>query len=97
MVDKKFWFRFNQRIFLIDKYLSQFEVEKACEIFSKNSKPINDIYLSKFNIYCLISSGKKNQAQLNLDLKKELGFDEKYFERKINYLLGFASKVDEEI
>ena len=83
--------------FLIDKYLSQFEVEKACEIFSKNSKPINDIYLSKFNIYCLISSGKKNQAQLNLDLKKELGFDEKYFERKINYLLGFASKVDEEI
>ena len=40
--------------FLVDQYLSQFEVEKACEIFSKNLKPINDIYLSKFNIYCLI-------------------------------------------
>ena len=45
--------------FLVDQYLSQFELEKACEIFSKNLKPINDTYLSKFNIYCLISSGKK--------------------------------------
>ena len=54
----------------------------------KNLKPINDIYLSKFNIYCLQSSGKNDEAQLNLDLKKEQGFNEKYFEKKINYLLG---------
>tara|TARA_B100001057_G_C22808642_1_gene934495 strand:- start:140 stop:1912 length:1773 start_codon:yes stop_codon:yes gene_type:complete len=83
--------------FLVDEYLSQFEIDKACEIFSKNLKPINDIYLSKFNIYCLISSGKKNEAQLNLDLKKELGFKEKYFEKKIDYLLGFTSEVHEGI
>ncbi len=83
--------------FLVDKYLSQFEIDKACKIFSKNLKPINDTYLSKFNIYCLIFSGKKNEAQLNLDLKKELGFKEKYFEKKINYLLGFTSEADKEI
>ena len=83
--------------FLVNEYLSQFESDKACEIFSKNTKPINDVYLSKFNIYCLISTGKKNEAQLNLDLKKELGFKEKYFEKKINYLLGFTSEIDEEI
>ena len=83
--------------FLVDQYLSQFELEKVCEIFSKNLKPINETYLSKFNIYCLISNGKKNEAQLNLDLKKELGFKEKYFEKKINYLLGFTSEIDEEV
>ena len=83
--------------FLVDQYLSQFEVDKACEILSKNLKPINDIYLSKFNIYCLISNEKKDEAQLNLDLKKELGFKDKYFEKKINYLLGFTSEIDEEI
>ncbi len=83
--------------FLVDQYLSQFEVEKVCEIFSKNLKPINDPYLSKFNIYCLIFTGKKDQAQLNFDLKKELGLKDKYFEKKINFLLGFTSEIDEAI
>ena len=45
--------------------------------------------LSKFNIYCLINYDKKEEAQLILDLKKELGFKDKYFEKKINYLLGY--------
>ena len=82
---------------MVEQYLSQFEVDKVCEILSKNLKPINDEYLSKFNIYCLILNEKKEEAQLNLDLKKELGFKDKYFEKKINYLLGFTSKIDEEI
>ena len=33
----------------------------------------------------------------NLDLKKEQGFKDKYFEKKINYLLGYVSEVDETI
>ena len=69
--------------FLVEQYLSQFEVDKVCEILSKNLKPINDKYLSKFNIYCLILNEKKEEAQLNLDLKKELGFKDKYFEKKL--------------
>ena len=83
--------------FLIDQHLSNAKVEKACNIFSKNIKPITDEYLSKFNIYCLIISGKNEEAQLILDLKKELGFNDQYFEKKINYLLGYISKVDETI
>ena len=83
--------------FLIDQHLSNAKVEKACNIFSKNIKPITDEYLSKFNIYCLIISGKNEEAQLILDLKKELGFNDQYFEKKINYLLGYMSKVDETI
>ena len=83
--------------FLIDQHLSSAKVEKACNIFSKNIKPITDEYLSKFNIYCLIISDKNEEAQLILDLKKELGFNDQYFEKKIDYLLGYTSKVDETI
>ena len=83
--------------YLVDKYLSESNIEKSCEIFSKNLENINDEYLSKFNIYCLIYLGKKDEAQLILDLKKELGFSDKYFEKKIDYLLGYSSKIDEAI
>ena len=78
----------------IDHYLSESKLEKACSIFSENSKPITDEYLSKFNIYCLIKIGKIEEAQLILDLKKELGFKDEYFENKIDYLLGYTSKID---
>ena len=83
--------------YLVDYYLSVADVEKACEIFSKNNEPITDDYLSKFNIYCLILSKKNEEAQLILDLKKELGFKDKYFENKINFLLGYTPKVDKSV
>ncbi len=83
--------------FLIDEYLSNFNVEKACEVFSKNQKPIDDQYLIKFNIYCLIKNDKIDEAQLIFDLKKELGFSDRYFEKKINYLIGFDKELDETI
>jgi len=83
--------------FWIDEYLSEANIDKACEIFIKNSKPIDDHYLSKFNIYCLIYSGKQEEAQLFFDLKKELGFKDKYFENKIDYLLGINNESDNKI
>tara|TARA_B100001057_G_scaffold48253_1_gene43031 strand:+ start:3007 stop:4773 length:1767 start_codon:yes stop_codon:yes gene_type:complete len=83
--------------YLVDKYLSNGNLKKACEIFDKISEPIVDNYLSKFNIYCLIKNNKKDEAQIIFDLKKELGFKDKYFETKINYLLGYDIKIDEKI
>ena len=83
--------------YLVDHYLSETNIEKACEILSKNLEPFNNEYLSKFNIYCLIYSGKKEEAQLIFDLKKELGFNNKYFEKKINYLFGYTTKIDDTI
>ena len=82
---------------LVDRYLSQSNVKKSCEIFSKIDVPIEDEYLSKFNLYCLINYGKKEKAQLILDLKKELGFQDNYYENKINYLFGYIEEVDKEI
>ena len=81
----------------VNEYLSDYNIDKACDIFFKNSEPISNNYLSKFNIYCLIKNGKSDQAQLVYDLKKELGFNDKYFEKKINFLLGFETEVDQEI
>ncbi len=79
----------------IDYHISESKLKKACDIFSKNSEPITDEYLSKFNIYCLINAGKTEEALLILDLKKELGFKDRYFEKKIDYLLGYSSKIDD--
>ena len=83
--------------YLVDRYLSKSNVKKSCKIFSKISIPIEDEYLSKFNLYCLINYGKNEEAQLILDLKKELGFQDEYFENKINYLFGYVEEVDQEI
>ena len=83
--------------YLVDQYLSESNIEKACELFLKNTAVIDDEYLSKFNIYCLINEGKTEEAQLIFDLKKELGFKDKYFEKKLNYLFGFTEKPEETI
>ena len=83
--------------YLVDEYLSRSKIEKSCEIFSKIKEPINDTYLSKFNIYCLVSNNKVEEAQLLLDLKKELGFKDKFYENKISYLMGYDSVDEKEI
>ena len=87
----------NLTKYLVNSYLSESNIEKSCEIFTKNEEPINDEYLSKFGIYCLIVKNKNEEAQIILDLKKELGFKDEYFEKKISYLFGFNDKIDKEI
>ena len=83
--------------YMVDKYLSQSNVKKSCEIFSKIKEPLQNEYLSKFNLYCLINYGKNEEAQLILDLKKELGFNDEYFENKVNYLFGYIDEANKEI
>ena len=83
--------------YMVDKYLSQSDVKKTCEIFSNINEPLEDEYLSKFSLYCLINYGKNEEAQLILDLKKELGFKDDYFENKINYLFGYIEEANKEI
>jgi len=83
--------------YLVNYYLSRSEVQKSCEIFSKVKESINDDYLTKFQIYCLINNDKKEEAQLLLDLKKEMGFEDKFYEKKIAYLMAYDSKPNIEI
>jgi len=83
--------------YLVDEYLSRSKIEKVCEIFSKIKASIEDDYLSKFKIYCLINRGKPEEAQLLLDIKKELGFKDKFYEKKISYLMGYVDEPDKNI
>ena len=83
--------------YVVDQYLSQSDVKKSCEIFSKIKEPLENEYLTKFNLYCLINYGKNEEAQLILDLQKELGFKDDYFENKINYLFGYVDEANKEI
>ncbi|MDC1353260.1 hypothetical protein N8161_01395 [Pelagibacteraceae bacterium] len=82
---------------LVDHYLSQSDVKKACEIFSEIKEPIQDLYLSKFNIYCLINNNKREEAQLLIDLQSELGISDKFFNKKIDYLMGYNTEPEIEV
>ena len=80
--------------YLLNNYLSKSEIDKSCQIFSNIKEMIDDEYLSKFKIYCLIYNDKKGEAQLLLDLKKEIGFADEFYEKKINYLMGYENEPE---
>ena len=82
---------------LVNQYLSNSNLEKACDIFSNVNKILVDDYLYKFNIYCLINENKKEQAQILFELKKEFGFQDIFFEKKYNYLMEYSTEIDDEI
>ena len=82
--------------FFLDENLSNSQLQEACSIFEE-IKNVYDDYLSKFKIYCLFNFNKKNEAQLLFDLKKELGLDDKFFEKKFNHLMGYSSKNAKDI
>ena len=51
--------------------------------------------MEKFKIYCLVFN-KKPQAQL-LDLLREQKQSDKFFDDKINFLLGISEKTSNKI
>jgi len=83
--------------YYLDYYLSRSDLGKACDIFNKINFQINDDYVLKFKIYCLISTNKNEEAQLLFDLSKEDGLSDIFFEKKFAYLVGYDETVDKEI
>jgi len=83
--------------FLIDERLSNAEIKSACEKVSKIDKSVQNNYLDKFQIYCLINIGRTDEAQLLFELLKERGFKDDFFEDKINFLLGFKEKTNQKV
>tara|TARA_B100001123_G_scaffold445374_1_gene596777 strand:+ start:2521 stop:4281 length:1761 start_codon:yes stop_codon:yes gene_type:complete len=80
----------------VNYYLSISDLKNACSIFNKIEN-FEDDYLYKFKIYCLINEDRREEAQLIYDLKRELGFDEVFFEKKFNLLMGYETTNDKEI
>ena len=89
--------RSNLIKYYVDYYLSRSDLGKACKIFDTINNLINDNYISKFKIYCLLNLNKNEEAQLHFDLLKEIGFEDKFFEKKFNYLMGYDTNINVEI
>ena len=89
--------RSNLIKYYVDYYLSRSDLGKACEIFDTINNLTNDNYISKFNIYCLLNLNKNEEAQLHFDLLKEIGFEDKFFEKKFTYLIGYDTNINVEI
>ena len=83
--------------YLIDKDLSEADINKACEKIKFFNKGTNDDYLQKFKIYCLINGNNLAEAQLQYDLLNEKGSIDNFYNKKINYLLGYIEETDSEV
>ena len=83
--------------FLIDEYLASANINSACEKIKFIDQKIKNDYLNKFTIYCLIYSNKQNEAQLIFDLLLESGFEDKFFEDKINFLLNISDQTTNKV
>ena len=83
--------------FLINEYLSLADIKSACDTINFIDPKVQNSYLDKFTIYCLINNDRKNEAQLIFELLKESGFKNKFFEDKINFLLGITKTTTQDI
>jgi len=83
--------------FLINEYLSSANIKLACDKINFIDKKIQNDYLEKFTIYCLINNDRKEEAQILFDLLKERGFKDKFFEDKINFLFGMQKTKENKI
>ena len=83
--------------YLVDENIAKANIKESCEKIEFIDKNINDSYLEKFKIYCLVFNDKKNEAQLLYDILKEQGQSENFFDDKINFLLGITKKTSSKI
>ena len=83
--------------YLINEYLSSGDIKSACDKIEFIDKKVENNYLDKFTIYCLINNDRKEEAQLVYDLLLEKGFKDKFFENKINFLLGIKETTSQKI
>ncbi len=83
--------------FLINEYLSSADIKSACDKINFIDRKVQNTYLDKFIIYCLINDDQKEEAQLIYDLLKEKGLSDKFFDDKINFLLGVTTTTNKKI
>ena len=83
--------------YLVDDNIAQADISEGCEKIKFIDKEIKDAYLEKFKIYCLVFNNKKSEAQLLLDLLREQNQSDKFYDDKINFLLGVSDKTSKKI
>ena len=83
--------------YLVDQNIAKANLKDACEKITLISNDVKDSYLDQFKVICLINEKKKNEAQLLIDLLREQKLSNKFFDSKIDYILGVKSKQDGKI
>ena len=83
--------------FLVDKNIASANIKDGCDKIQFVDAKIKDPYLEKFKIYCLVLNKKNSEAQLLLDLLREQNLSSKFFDEKINFLLGITEKTNNKI
>tara|TARA_B100000963_G_scaffold359349_1_gene386455 strand:- start:18 stop:1751 length:1734 start_codon:yes stop_codon:yes gene_type:complete len=79
--------------YLVDKNIASANIKEGCNKINFIDAKIKDAYLEKFKIYCLVFNDKKPEAQLLLDLLREQKQSSKFYDDKINFLLGVTDKT----
>ncbi len=83
--------------YLVDENIAQANIQEGCKKIKFIGSSIRDSYLEKFKIYCLVLNNNNTQAQLLLDLLREQKKSDKFFDDKINFLLGISDKTSKKI
>jgi hypothetical protein len=83
--------------YIVDENIANGNIKEGCKKIEFIDKQIRDSYLEKFKIYCLVFNDKKSEAQLLLDLLREQKQSDKFYDDKINFLLGVSEKTTDKI
>ena len=83
--------------YLVDKNIARGNIKEGCKKIKFIDAKIKDAYLEKFKIYCLILNDKKPEAQLLLDLLREQKQSSKFYDDKINFLLGLTENTSNKV
>jgi hypothetical protein len=95
--NEEFKSKSNAVQYLVDENIAKANIKEGCDKIKFIDAKIKDAYLEKFKIYCLIFSDKKSEAQLLLDLLREQKQSDKFYDDKINFLLGVSDKTTDKI
>ena len=83
--------------YLVDQNIANADIKEGCDKIKFIDAKIKDPYLEKFKIYCLVFNKKNSEAQLLLDLLREQNLSNKFYDNRINFLLGLTEKADNKI
>ena len=83
--------------YLVDNNIASGNIKEGCKKIKFIDANIKDAYLEKFKTYCLVFNNKKSEAQLLLDLLREQKQSSKFYDDKINFLLGVTDKTNNKI
>ena len=78
--------------FLVDENIAQADIQEGCKKIKFIGSNIKDPYLEKFKIYCLVLDNKKT-GPTSARFAKRTKKSDKFFDDKINFLLGISEKL----